>query len=294
MYYIGLDIHKKTISYCIKQGGGEVHAQGVVNATRAAPGRAWIEGIAATCWSAAAMEATLFTGWIYDHLLPHAAAVKVAHPLMLPRAIAASKEEERPRRCKPKSPDLLRCDLLPECYMAPVEMRERRRTLRYRNLLVRQSVQMKNKLAGLLMETGVTYNGVTYNKEKLHQKKYFTQLVKVNPPELPEALKPLLKVGRGMTVERATASEKALLRALRARPRVGGPGGAARDDSGHRLDHGTELGTGDRRGDPLCFREARGAVTAALCSAEEPVRPAFRNADPFPNSPQQTSSNGSD
>jgi len=32
------------------------------------------------------MEATIFTGWIYDHLLPHAQQVKVAHPLML-RAI---------------------------------------------------------------------------------------------------------------------------------------------------------------------------------------------------------------
>src|SRR5438309_7426981 len=29
---------------------------------------------------------TIFTGWIYDHLLPHAQQVKVAHPLML-RAI---------------------------------------------------------------------------------------------------------------------------------------------------------------------------------------------------------------
>jgi hypothetical protein len=38
------------------------------------------------------MEATMFTGWIYDHLLPHAAAVKVAHPLML-RAIAAAKKK---------------------------------------------------------------------------------------------------------------------------------------------------------------------------------------------------------
>jgi len=26
-----------------------------------------------------AMEATIFTGWIYDHLLPHAEKVKVAH-----------------------------------------------------------------------------------------------------------------------------------------------------------------------------------------------------------------------
>jgi hypothetical protein len=31
-------------------------------------------------WTAA-MEATVFTGWIYDHLKPHAAALKVAHPI---------------------------------------------------------------------------------------------------------------------------------------------------------------------------------------------------------------------
>ena len=35
------------------------------------------------------MEATVFTGWIYDHLQPHAAALNVAHPLML-RAIATA------------------------------------------------------------------------------------------------------------------------------------------------------------------------------------------------------------
>jgi hypothetical protein len=33
------------------------------------------------------MEATIFTVWIHDHLLPHAEKVKVAHPLML-QAIA--------------------------------------------------------------------------------------------------------------------------------------------------------------------------------------------------------------
>ena len=38
-------------------------------------------------WSVG-MEATIFSGWIYDHLLPHAAQIKVAHPLML-RAIAS-------------------------------------------------------------------------------------------------------------------------------------------------------------------------------------------------------------
>jgi transposase len=92
-------------------------------------------------WTAA-MEATIFSGWIYDHLKPHAAALKVAHPLML-RAIAAAKKKND-RIDAHKIADCLRCDFLPESYMAFTEIRERRRTLRYRNLLVRQAVQMKN------------------------------------------------------------------------------------------------------------------------------------------------------
>jgi transposase len=43
-------------------------------------------------WLTVAMEATIFSGWIYDYLLPHAAQIKVAHPLML-RAIAAAKKK---------------------------------------------------------------------------------------------------------------------------------------------------------------------------------------------------------
>ena len=34
----------------------------------------------------------MFTGWIYDYLRPHAAAIRMAHPLML-RAIAVAKKK---------------------------------------------------------------------------------------------------------------------------------------------------------------------------------------------------------
>jgi hypothetical protein len=78
----------------------------------------------------------------------------VAHPLML-RAIAAAKKKND-RIDAHKIADCLRCDFLPESYMASTEIRERRRTLRYRNLLVRQLVKMKNKIAVLLMEAGVS------------------------------------------------------------------------------------------------------------------------------------------
>ncbi len=38
------------------------------------------------------MEATIFTGWVYDFFKPHAVALKVAHPEML-KAITAAKKK---------------------------------------------------------------------------------------------------------------------------------------------------------------------------------------------------------
>jgi len=37
MYYIGLDVHKKTISYCVKDASGRVHQEGKLGATRREP-----------------------------------------------------------------------------------------------------------------------------------------------------------------------------------------------------------------------------------------------------------------
>jgi transposase len=68
-------------------------------------------------------------------------------------SIAASKKKNNKVDAR-KISDLLRCNLLPECYMAPCAIREMRRMLRYRNLVVRQATRMKNRIAGLLMEPG--------------------------------------------------------------------------------------------------------------------------------------------
>ena len=32
MYFIGLDVHKKTISYCVKHAAGRVHQEGKIDA----------------------------------------------------------------------------------------------------------------------------------------------------------------------------------------------------------------------------------------------------------------------
>ena len=182
MYYIGLDVHKRKISYCVKDSSGKVYAEGSLAATRLDLDR-WMKMLPQP-WSAA-MEATMFTGWIYDHLQPHAAVLKVAHPLML-RAIAAAKKKND-RIDAGKICDCLRCDSLPESYMVSTAIRERRRTLRYRNLLVRQMVQMKIKISSLLMEAGVSYN-----KQRLHKAGYFRELLASNP-DIDEGLCSLLR-----------------------------------------------------------------------------------------------------
>jgi len=185
MNYIGLDVHKKTISYCVKDVSGRVQQEGKIGSTRCELD-CWMKTLPQP-WTVA-MEATIFSGRIYDHLLPHAAQIKVAHPLML-RAIAAAKKKND-RIDAGKLADCLRCDFLPECHMMPAEFRDRRRTLRYRHLLVKQMVQMKNRVSGLLMETGVEYS-----KHRLHKVSYFRELLSTNE-EVHPSIRPLLKLSR--------------------------------------------------------------------------------------------------
>jgi Transposase len=150
-------------------------------------------------------------------------ALKVAHPLML-RAIAAAKKKND-RIDANKITDCLRCDFLPECYMASIEVRERRRSRRYRNLLVHQAVQLKNKISGLLMEAGVSYN-----KQKLHKVGYFKELLATNP-DINEGLRPLLRLCR-----------ETLVRSLQRDSLLAETRGATHGHSCRRPDHGIDLG----------------------------------------------------
>jgi len=89
MHYAGLDIHKKTISYCVRQADGSIVQEGALVAERQALDT-WIEQLPQPCM--AGMEATMFTGWVYDHLVGHGLQTKVAHSAML-KAIAAGKRK---------------------------------------------------------------------------------------------------------------------------------------------------------------------------------------------------------
>src|SRR5271154_3527554 len=152
-----------------------------------------------------AMEATLFSAWIYDTLKPYAQQLSMGHPAKM-KAITAGKKKSDCLDARTIA-DLLRCNLLPACYVLPPHLRDLRRLLRYRNMVVRQSVRMQNKMAGLLMESGTVFH-----KDKLHGKKYFSQLIK-SLEEVPESVKDLLRMSRG-SMEMFESTQKQIIKRL--------------------------------------------------------------------------------
>ena len=72
-------------------------------------------------------------------------------------------------------------------------------------------VQMKNRVSGLLMETGVEYN-----KQRLHKVSYFRELLSTNG-EIHPSIQPLLKLSRE-TIERCSKAEYALVSSLERDP----------------------------------------------------------------------------
>jgi transposase len=208
LYYVGLDVHKKTVEYCVKTAAGETVAAGGVAATRPALSE-WAERLPGP-WIGA-LEATLFSGWIHDHLEGYAVELETAHPAMLEAITRAKKKNDR--LDAEKICDLARCDLLPRCYLAPSWIRELRRVLRYRRLLVRQAVRLKNRISGVLLECGEEHV-----KSRLHGKRYFYQLLD-SLEHTPESALELLALSRGM-LETFEALERDLLGGLERHPRL--------------------------------------------------------------------------
>ena len=167
MHFIGLDVHKKTIAYCAKTADGTIVDEGTIQALRPEL-KAWAAARPAP-WKGT-LEATMFSGWIYDTLKPHAVDLAVAHPASLEAITCAKKKSDK--LDGRKLSDLTRVNMVPRVWMPPRQQRELRRLLRFRHRLVEQAVWNKNRIATLLMELGEPYT-----KSKLHTKKYFEPFV---------------------------------------------------------------------------------------------------------------------
>ena len=65
MSYVAPDVHMRTISDCVKDASGGVYGRRFSSSHKLRSGS--MDEILPQLWTAA-MEATVFTGWTYDHL----------------------------------------------------------------------------------------------------------------------------------------------------------------------------------------------------------------------------------
>jgi transposase len=201
-YFVGLDVHKQMIAYCVKTASGEIVQEGKVRATRAALDE-WVKTLPRP-WRGG-MEATMFSHWIYRHLKPHAEELQMGHPARM-KAITAGKKKSDKLDARTIA-DLLRVNLFPACFVTPVELEGLRRQMRFRRLVVQETVRFKNKTVGLLMEVGAEYEG-----RRLHGKRYFGELMK-NNQAISQELRPLLEFNRSQ-IESLANMDKQLMRLL--------------------------------------------------------------------------------
>jgi transposase len=253
LYFVGLDVHKQVIAYCVKTEGGGIVVEGKIPATRTA-----LDGWAATVpgpWHGG-MEATLFSHWIYRHLKPYAARLEMGHPARM-KAISAGKKKSDKLDARTLA-DLLRANLFPACFVMPAELEGLRRQLRFRRLVVEETVRFKNKTAGLLMEAGVEYE-----RRRLHGKRYFGEVMRRDL--IDEELRPLLQFSRSQTEELGRMDAR-LLRLLEQHPRLQARVEALRKIDG--VGPVTALSWALEVGDPSRFSSIKRAVSyCGLASA---------------------------
>ena len=256
MYYVGLDIHKLTVTYHVLAADGRDMGSGTVS-TRHSTLKAMALQLPRP-WTGV-MEATLFTQHIYQTLVPYAHDLQVGDSNKM-RSMNPDKHKSDPRDAHFFS-QLVRCGIVPRVHVLTPQMYELRQALRYRFLLLQQAVRMRNKTAGLLMEAGIEYD-----KRRLQGRSYFADLIK-SLDNVPEIVVNLLKHARGMA-DVFYAGQKKLLSALNTHPALRDR--VARLKGPRAVGDVTALTWALEIGDPNRFRSIADAVSyCGLCAAEE-------------------------
>jgi transposase len=147
--YVGIDVHRKRSQVAVVGEDGKVQLnRNVVNGQQ--PILGLIGGLPAG--TPVAFEAAYGWGWLLEVLEDYGFDPHLVHPLRC-KAIASA-------RLKNDKVDaailaqLLRADLLPEAWIAPLPVRQLRALLRHRASLVRLGTQLRNRIHAVAADFG--------------------------------------------------------------------------------------------------------------------------------------------
>ncbi|MBS7614615.1 IS110 family transposase [Candidatus Bathyarchaeota archaeon] len=140
MLYVGLDVHKKVCYGTMMNEKGDVVKHGRFSRDP----RCLKEFMAGVDEASVVMEAGYCWQPVYEWLEKDGYEVKLAHPTET-KAIAKAKVKADKIDSKILA-HLLRCDLVPESWVPPREVRELRGLVKHRAFLVRMRTRLKNRV----------------------------------------------------------------------------------------------------------------------------------------------------
>jgi transposase len=153
MYYVGLDVHQRTSTYCILNGNGKV----VKRKTVAGPWQRVVGELGKDRKRFRAMsicfEASCGYGPLYDGLASFAKRVIMAHPGQL-RLIFRSKRKNDRIDAK-KLATLLYLDQVPPSHVPSENVRHWRQLIEFRRRMVDKQTATKNQIRALLRSVGI-------------------------------------------------------------------------------------------------------------------------------------------
>lgn len=148
MKYVGIDLHKKTISGCVvvkERGKKQVSARKRLACQDEAGIKSWFSALGKF---EVVVEATASYEWFVKLVEPLAQRVVLAHPKKL-RIIAESKRKSDKLDAQVLA-EFLASDEIPLAYRPCPRVREHRTLVRWRNFIQRRITSVKNKLRHIL------------------------------------------------------------------------------------------------------------------------------------------------
>lgn len=152
MLYAGVDLHRNVSQVAVVDERGELMLSRRVRSDRAELLRVFGE-VGCDQSLEVAFEATYGWGWFADLLEEVGIPAHMAHP-QANKAISSARVKNDTVDARTLA-HLLRTELLPESWIAPPEVREKRRLVRTRTSLVRMRSRLKNQIHAILADYGL-------------------------------------------------------------------------------------------------------------------------------------------
>ncbi len=148
--YVGLDVHKNFIFGCVKDKEGNIIYE---QKLKSEPNAIDLFMLNVPKDSKVALESSSCWQYVFDYLSDAGYEVVLSNPSRT-RLIGESKKKTDAEDAR-KIADLLRTNMLPLSYAAPMHIRIQRQITRHRLSLVNLGVEVKNKIHAILRRHGI-------------------------------------------------------------------------------------------------------------------------------------------